>query len=64
MSGCGGSGAASSFGSAGVTAQITAVGTLDVRFPAPGAEIKQRTLDERRFPGGAVRADETKRSTA
>ncbi|GAA3091802.1 hypothetical protein GCM10010464_64510 [Pseudonocardia yunnanensis] len=64
MSGCGGSGAASSFGSAGVTARITTVRTLDVRFPAPGADMKPRTLDEHRFPGGAVRADETKRSTS
>jgi hypothetical protein len=64
MSECGGSSAASSFGSAGVTARITTVRTLDVRFPAPGAEIEPRTLDEHRCPGGAVRADETKRSTA
>jgi hypothetical protein len=47
-----------------VTARITTARTLDVRFPAPGAEIKPRTLDEHRFPGGAVQADETKRSTA
>jgi hypothetical protein len=64
MSGCGGSGAASSFGSAGVTTRITTVRTLDVRFPAPQAEIKPRTLDEHRFACGALRADETKRSTA
>jgi hypothetical protein len=55
---------ASSFGSAGVTALITTVRALDVGFPAPGAEMKPRTLDEHRFPGGAVPADETKRSTS
>jgi hypothetical protein len=47
-----------------VTTRITTVRTLDVRFPAPQAEIKPRTLDEHRFACGALRADETKRSTA
>lgn len=64
MSGCGGSGAASLFGSAGVTVRITTVRMLDVHFPAPGAEMQPRTLDEHRFPCGVVKADETKRSTA
>jgi hypothetical protein len=49
-----------------VTARITTVRTLDVRFPAPGSgtAMKPRIMGEHRFHGGAVWADETKRSTS